>query len=95
MLTHLKKPKLSQPVIQELEKHGVDAMRSLLMSSTDGLSGTGRKTPITLDGGVKVTRGDIEDWLQWKGAWDAFWVKGGVVAAFLAAIFSLLALLKK
>jgi hypothetical protein len=95
MLTHLKKPNLSQSVIQDLEKHGVDAIRSLLVSSTDGLSGTGRKTQIPLGGAVTVTRGEIQDWLKWKEAKDACWVKVGVIAAIAAAIFSFMALLKK
>ena len=40
--------------IHQLELHGVDAMRALLASSTDGFSGTGRKTPINLGNVVGV-----------------------------------------
>ncbi len=46
------------------------------------------------DGIVFVKRGEIEDWLQWKAAQDALWIKVGVVAAILAAVFSFGALLK-
>ncbi len=36
-----------------------------------------------------VERGEIEGWLKWKAAQDARWIKVGVVAAVVAAIFSL------
>jgi hypothetical protein len=88
-----KPPLLDSNKIHELELHGVDSMRALLASSTDGFSGTGRKTSISL-GNVVVERGEIQDWIKWKAAQDACWVKIGVAAAIAAAVFSLLALLK-
>ncbi|MFO1099616.1 MAG: hypothetical protein U1E81_15470 [Xanthobacteraceae bacterium] len=95
MLTLLKKPQLPQPVVQELEKHGVDTVRGLLTNSTDGHSGTGRKVQIDLGNGVKVTRGDIRDWLHWKATCDALWVKGWCDSRGFGRDFSLLALFKK
>jgi hypothetical protein len=80
-------------VLQELELHGVDSMRGVLASSTDGYSGTGRDTSIRF-GNVVATRGEIQDWLKWKATVDALWIKLGVVAAILAAVFSFLALVK-
>lgn len=75
----------------ELELHGVDAMRGMLTSATDGYSGTTRQVQINL-GAIVVTRGEIQDWLKWKAARDARWIKVGTIAAIAAALFSLLAL---
>jgi hypothetical protein len=92
--THLiRKPSLRPEVMQELELHGLDAVRGLLTRSTDGFSGTTRQVTIWL-GNISVTRGELQDWVKWKAARDACWIKVGVVAAIAAAVFSLLALLK-
>jgi hypothetical protein len=88
-----KRPPILPEVFGELELHGADSMRALLGSSTDGYSGTGRDTPIKF-GNVVAKRGEVQDWLKWKAEREALWIKAGVVAAILAAIFSLLALLR-
>lgn len=88
-----KPPPLLPEVLQELELHGVDSMRGLLGSSTDGYSGTGRDTAIKF-GNVVAKRGEIQDWLKWKASVEALWIKLGVAAAMLAAVFSFLALVK-
>jgi hypothetical protein len=75
-----KPPLLDSNKIHELELHGVDSVRALLASW--------RKNPISL-GNVVVACSEIEDWLKWKAAQDARWMKVGVVAAVVAAIFSL------
>ena len=72
----------------ELESHGVDSVRALLANWV--------KNPIRL-GNVDFTRREIEEWLKWKAAKaakDACWMKVGVVAAVVAAFFSLVAALK-
>jgi hypothetical protein len=79
------KPPLDSDKINELESHGVDSVRALLANWV--------KNPIRL-GNVDLTRREIEEWLKWKAAQDALWIKVGVVAAILAAVFSLGALLK-
>jgi hypothetical protein len=73
----------------ELELQGVDLVRALLVSSTDGYSGTGRNTPISL-GQLKTTRGEIQDWLKCKEKAKArreatLWSATFVVAAIAAA----------
>jgi hypothetical protein len=88
-----RRPPLLPGVLQELELHGVDSIRGLLAASSDGYSGTGRSTLIRF-GNVQASRGEIQDWLKWKAQIDTFWIKVGVVAAILAAIFSFVALLK-
>jgi hypothetical protein len=87
------KPPLPPDVMQEFDRHGTDALRGLLVCSSDGYSGTTRATTIRLES-VTVTRGQIEDWLKWKAAKDKCWMMVGVIAAVAAAIFSLLALIK-
>jgi hypothetical protein len=81
-----KPPLLDSNKIHELELRGVDSMRALLSRHDVGMQRN--------DGIVFVKRGEIEDWLQWKAAQDALWIKVGVVAAILAAVFSFGALLK-
>ena len=43
---------------------------------------------------MRVTREQIEDWLNWKASIEALWIRIGVVAATIAALFSLIALFK-
>ena len=45
-------------------------------------------------GNVELTRREIEEWLKWKAAKGDCWIKVGVVAAVVAAFFSLVAALK-
>jgi hypothetical protein len=87
------KPRLPPEVMKELELRGVDTMRALNANSTDGHAGTSRKVPINI-GNMTVTRDQIEDWLNWKASIEAFWIRTGVIAAIIAALFSLLALFK-
>ena len=86
-------PVLLPEVMAELELHGADAMRALLVASTDGQSGTGRATTFRI-GNVVPKRGEIQDWLKWKAAIDAYWVRVAAIAAVLAALFSLIAVFK-
>jgi hypothetical protein len=92
MACMMPKPPLDSDKIYELVSHGVDSVRALLANWV--------KNPIRL-GNVDLTRREIEEWLKWKAAkdkWkaakDACWMKVGVVAAVVAAFFSLVAALK-
>ena len=84
------RPNLLPESHAEFELHGVDALRGLLIGSTDGTGGTARNTMIKF-GSVVAQRGEIQDWLKWKAAIDAAWIKLGVVAAIVAAVFSIIA----
>src|ERR1700691_5207413 len=66
-------PPLTSEKLAELELHGVDAMRGMLASATDGYSGTSRMVVTNL-GAIAVTRGEIQDWLKWKAARDGCWI---------------------
>jgi len=86
-----RKPKLPPAVERELELRGLDAVRSFLagQGSFPG-AGTARDTRYRL-GDVTLTRGNVEDWLNWKSSADSLWIKAGTIAAIAAAIFSFLA----
>jgi hypothetical protein len=77
-------------VIDELERRGIDSVRALLASMSDGYSGTGRNTTIQLGGGLKIRRDQMEDWLKDKAAANARWAKVGTVAAIIAAVLAVL-----
>ena len=87
------KPRLSPEVMKEFELRGVATMSALNANSTDGHSGTTRQVKINI-GTMTVSRGDIEDWLNWKASIETLWIRAGVLAAMIAALFSLFALLK-
>jgi hypothetical protein len=87
------KPNLPPEMMKAFDLHGIDALRGLLVRSSDGSSGTTRAVPIQLES-VTVTRGQIEDWLKWKATKDQCWMMVGVIAAVAAAIFSLSALIR-
>jgi len=55
-----KKPDLHPEVLAEFELHGVDAVRAVLSSSSDGVSGADRQ--------CGFRRGEMQDWLKWKAA---------------------------
>jgi hypothetical protein len=88
-----KQPGLLPEVLAELELHRAEAVRAVLAGSSDGVSGTSRDTLLWI-GNATIKRGEIQDWLKWKAGVDAYWIKAGVLAAALAAIFSFFALLK-
>jgi hypothetical protein len=81
--------KIPPDVLTELKRRGVDSVRSLLTTMSDGHSGTGRTASITL-GHVEVARGHMEDWLLQKDAASSRWIKTGAVAAIVAAILAFL-----
>jgi hypothetical protein len=89
-----KRPSLRPDVIAVLELRGADSLRGILASSTDGYSGTERTTSFNLGNSVKIQRAEIEDWLKWRAAVEALWVKAGCFSAFAAAVLSLFALFK-
>ncbi len=84
-----KRPDLLPEILAEFELHGVDAVRAVLASSSDGFSGASRHAPLRL-GNATIQRGEVEDWLKWKAEVDAYWIKMGVIAAVVAAVFAVL-----
>jgi hypothetical protein len=87
-----RRPKLSPEVTAVCELHGEDALRSLMISSTDGFGGINRKVSFPLEEGA-ITRGDIQDFLNWKACKVLRWIQLAAIASVLAAVFSAMALL--
>lgn len=86
-----KRPKLSPEVLAICELHGADALRSLMISSNDGLHGINRKVTFPLEEG-KISRGDVQDFLNWKACNEFRWVQVAAIASVIAAVLSALAL---
>jgi len=84
-----KRPDLLPEVLRELELHGVDAVRGVLASSSYGALATSRDAPLRI-GNANIKRSEMQDWLKWKAEVDACWVKVGVIAALVAAVFAVL-----
>jgi hypothetical protein len=87
-----KRPKLSPEVMAICELHGEDALRSLMISSTDGFGGINRKVSFPLEEGT-ISRGDIQDFLNWKACKELRWVQVAAIASVIAAVLSALALI--
>jgi hypothetical protein len=83
----LAKPsKIDQSVRWELERRGVDSVRALLASMSDGHSGTGRRSRFLLEPGLDISRGEAEDWLKEKDNAQACLIRVGTAAAVIAAL---------
>lgn len=83
-----RKPAVPPELLAKLERHGVNSMRGILASSTNGYAGTARDTSIPLGDGAAAARGQIQDWLKWKAAVGDLRIKAGVLAAVVAAILA-------
>ena len=86
--------------MRDLESRGVDAVRASLahVAASDRLGHPVRPEQQSLyatrgtdSTTVSVTRADGERWLAWRAAQDAVWLRGGAIAATLAAVVALLA----
>jgi hypothetical protein len=84
-----KQPGLLPEVLAELELNGADAVRAVLAGSSDGVSGTSRDTLLRI-GNETIKRGEMQDWLKWNDEVAGYWVKTGVIAAVIAAVFAFL-----
>ena len=86
----LKRPDIPPNAFQALEQMGHEPVQALLSSGQVGY-GSGADIPI---GQIKVTRSDVEKWLQWKSRQFELWTRIGVIAAVLAAIFSFITMFR-
>ena len=84
-----KRPDLLPDVLLELELHGVDAVRAVLASSSYGALATSRDAPLRI-GNANIKRGEMQDWLKWKSEVESYWIRLGVIAAVVAAVFAFL-----
>jgi hypothetical protein len=88
------KPKIDPRVRAGLKASGVDAVRSKLLwiMNVRSLDQQDEREE-DLGNGIKASRRDMQRWLDEKTAREALWVRVGVIAAVLAAVFSFLALI--
>lgn len=82
---------LTPEVRDALEAQGVDSVRALLV--TERARGLLTDVEYPLGNGAEASRGAIEQWLRQKAAREALWVRVGVAAAVVAAIFSVAGLI--
>jgi hypothetical protein len=86
------KSKIDRSVRAKLEEIGVDAVRSKLIWIMNVRTlGQQDAREEDLGEGIKASRREMQDWLNEKTARESRWVRVGVIAAVLAAIFAFLA----
>jgi hypothetical protein len=85
-----KKANIDPAVRAKLEELGVDTVRSKLVwiMNVEDLAQQDGLQPLGV--GLSASRQQIQDWLREKAAREILWVRVGVIAAVLAAVFSLL-----
>ena len=86
-----KKANIDPAIRSKLEELGVDTVRSKLLwvMNVGELAREDELQPLGF--GLSVSRRQMQDWLTEKAAREALWIRVGVIAAVLAALFSLLA----
>ena len=75
-----RRPTIQSDVLNQLEWHGVDAIRVLLAanpgSAADAVSG---ERPLGGDtillGNANAYRSEVQEWLKWKAAVDGWWIR--------------------
>ncbi len=85
-----KKANIDPAVRARLEELGVDTVRSKLVwiMNVRDLAQQDELQPLGV--GLSASRRQMQDWLTEKAARETLWVRVGVIAAVLAALFSLL-----
>jgi hypothetical protein len=85
-----KKANIDPAVRARLEELGVDTVRSKLVwiMNVKDLAQQDELQPLGV--GLSASRRQMQDWLTEKAARETLWVRVGVIAAVLAALFSLL-----
>lgn len=86
----LPKANIDPAIRAKLEELGVDAVRSKLgwIMNVRDLAQQDELQPLGV--GLSASRRQMQDWLTEKTAREALWIRVGVIAAVLAALFSLL-----
>ena len=88
--TFTKKANIDPAVRAKLEEFGVDTVRSKLVWTMNDSDLAQQDEPQPLGVGLSASRRQMQDWLTEKAARETLWVRVGVIAAVLAALFSLL-----
>jgi len=77
----------------DLEKYGPETVRTILLHGWANRQDYSEAVQQIAVQGSDERKAAI-GWLEWKDAMQAFWIKSGIIAAVLAAIFSFFALVK-
>jgi hypothetical protein len=85
-----KKAAIDPAVRAKLEELGVDTVRSKLVWIMNVRDFAQQDELQPLGPGLSASRRQMQDWLTEKAARETLWVRVGVIAAVLAALFSLL-----
>ena len=85
-----KKANIDAAVRAKLEELGVDTVRSRLVWSLNFGDFAQQDELQPLGMGLSASRRQMQDWLTEKAARETLWLRVGVIAAVLAALFSLL-----
>lgn len=86
------KSKIDRRVRAKLEEIGVDAVKSKLVWIMNVRTlGQQDEREEDLGYGIKASRREMQEWLSEKTAREALWIRVGVIAAVLAAVFAFLA----
>lgn len=88
----VRKANIPSDVRAKFEQHGVEAIKSKLhyVVGVRGLDKQDDKEE-ALGDAVKASGREMREWLAEKAAWEALWVRVGVIAAIVAAVFGFLA----
>jgi hypothetical protein len=88
------KPTISNKKLKaDLEKYGPETVRTILLHGWANRQDYSEAIQQIAVPGSAERQAAIA-WLEWKDTVQAFWIKSGIIAAVLAAIFSFFALVK-
>lgn len=82
---------MKDDVLKELEMRGTAVIRGIFSRYTGGYGAYSRQELIRL-GDVSVQLGDVEDWLKFKDAQRAWFIKAGMVLGIISALLILITL---
>ncbi|MGO9721753.1 MAG: hypothetical protein ACLPOA_14530 [Methylocella sp.] len=82
---------IDSPVRAKLEELGVDAVRSKLVWIMNVTTLGQQDNLEPLGDGLSASRRQMQEWLREKSAREFCWVRVGVIAAVIAALFAFLA----
>jgi hypothetical protein len=85
------KPTIDSRVRAKLEELGVDAVRSKLVWIMNVTKLEQQDNLEPLGDGLSASRRQMQEWLREKSAREFLWVRVGVIAAVIAALFAFLA----
>ena len=86
----IKKAQLDPRVRAKLEELGVDTVRSKLVAIMGVRTLAQEDDTEPIGDGLSASRREMQAWLTEKSEAEALWVRVGVIAALVAAIFAFL-----